>query len=327
MPKEILRRSFLKNALATSLAMPLIRSVEEHKLLAHDANQGSAPSTSTNSKMPYGAIGKVKISRIICGGNLISGYAHSRDLIYVSTLLKKYFTDEKIMETWALCEQQGINTMIFNPSDKHAVAVYETYRKRGGKIQYLAQINAEKNDLQTPVKQAADSGASGVLLVGNLGDLWTRDGLVDLIGDLVALIKQQGLIAGVAGHELRTPMLVEKAGIEPDFYMKTLHSENYWSHRQPGQNKDVIDDYSIDNYWCRDPEQTIAFMRNLKRPWIAYKVLAAGAIHPRAGIRHAFEHGADFAVVGMFDFQVAETAGITGEVLTALSNRTRPWMA
>ena len=68
-------------------------------------------------------------------------------------------------------------------------------------------------------------------------------------------------------------------------------------------------------------------MRNLKRPWIAYKVLAAGAIHPRLGLRHAFENGADFAVVGMFDFQVAETAGITGEVLTALSNRPRPWMA
>ena len=42
--------------------------------------------------LPTGMIGKVKISRLICGGNLITGYAHSRDLIYVSPLLKAYFT-------------------------------------------------------------------------------------------------------------------------------------------------------------------------------------------------------------------------------------------
>jgi hypothetical protein len=328
MSEEINRRSLLKNALATSVAVPLVRSLEEHRLLAYGSNQeSSSPNTSASSKMPQGTIGKVKMSRIICGGNLISGYAHSRDLIYVSQLLKNYFTDEKIMETWALCEQQGINTMIFNPSDKHAVAVYQAYRKRGGKIQYLAQIDADKNDLQTPVKQAADSGASGILLVGNLGDAWTRSGDVEAIGDLVLLIKQQGLIAGVAGHELRTPMMVEKAGIEPDFYMKTLHHKNYWSHQQPGQDKEVIDNYNIDNYWCREPDETIAFMRQLKRPWMAYKVLAAGAVHPRQGFRYAFENGADFAVVGMFDFQVGETSALAREILTATTSRQRPWMA
>ncbi len=67
----------------------------------------------------------MNISRIICGGNLISGYAHSRDLIYLSSLLKKYFSDERIMETWRICEQQGINTMICYPEDKHAIEVYE----------------------------------------------------------------------------------------------------------------------------------------------------------------------------------------------------------
>jgi len=58
---------------------------------------------------------------VICGGNLISGFAHSRDLIYVSPLLQHYFTDEKIMETWARCEEYGINTMIFDPIDPHAI--------------------------------------------------------------------------------------------------------------------------------------------------------------------------------------------------------------
>ncbi len=118
-----------------------------------------------------------------------------------------------------------------------------------------------------------------------------------------------------------------KAGIEPDFYMKTLHSNNYWSKRQPGQLKEVIDNYGIDNYWCLDPDATIDFMKTCKRAWLAYKVLAAGAIQPREGFRHAFENGADFAVVGMFDFQVAEDAAIAREILSATLNRQRPWLA
>ena len=91
--------------------------------------------------------------------------------------------------------------------------------------------------------------------------------------------------------------------------------------------KEGIDNYAIDNYWCMDPKETIAYMSELKRPWIAYKVLAAGAITPRAGLRHAFENGADFAAVGMFDFQIAENVAVTNEVIAAAQNREREWYA
>ena len=91
--------------------------------------------------------------------------------------------------------------------------------------------------------------------------------------------------------------------------------------------KEVIDNYAIDNYWCLDAKETIAFMSELKRPWIAYKVLAAGAIRPKAGLQHAFENGADFAAVGMFDFQITENVAITHEVVSAAQNRERDWYA
>src|SRR6266568_4155232 len=136
------RRNFLKKSAALSLAVPLVTSLEEYALAA----QGAASPAVSNpppkvGDMPQGKIGKVNISRLICGGNLISGYAHSRDLMYVSPLLTHYFTDEKILETWSLCEQQGVNTMILFPADKRAAGLYEKYRNRGGKIQYLAQLS------------------------------------------------------------------------------------------------------------------------------------------------------------------------------------------
>ena len=226
------RRSFFKKSVAVTVAAPLVTSLEEFALTAQEAPRTASAASVPKATLPTGTIGKVKISRLICGGNLISGYAHSRDLIYVSKLLKSYFTEEKITETWALSEAHGVNTMIFNPSDRRALAIYRKYRLQGGKIQCLAQLDPAKSRIEPVIKEAVDAGVVGVVLVGNLGDAWTREGDLDSIGKFIAVAKGQGIIAGVGGHELRTPMAVEKAGLKPDFYMKTLHGTNYWWARE-----------------------------------------------------------------------------------------------
>lgn len=322
------RRSFLKKSAAVAAAAPLVTSLEEYALVAKEGQSAApAPVASSKASLPTGKIGKVQMSRLICGGNLISGYAHSRDLIYVSNMLKAYFTDEKILDTWALCEEHGINTAISNPKDPRIAKLFQAYRARGGKMQFLAQLSPKKNDIKETIQRAVDAGVAGALLCGNEGDGWTRAGDLESIATFLQLTKSQGIIAGVAGHELRTPMVIEKAGLKPDFYMKTLHHKNYWSGQRADQKREIIDNYGIDNYWCLDPEGTVRFFQELERPWIAYKVLAAGAIHPRMGFKHAFESGADFCVVGMFDFQVAEDVAIANAVVKAAANRERAWMA
>ena len=67
-------------------------------------------------RVPKGRIGNLELSRLIMGGNLIGGWAHSRDLIYVSKLVKAYHSDEKVMMTLQLAEKCGIDTIITNPS-------------------------------------------------------------------------------------------------------------------------------------------------------------------------------------------------------------------
>jgi hypothetical protein len=322
------RRTFLKHSVTAGFAFPFLASLEEHALVAqeHQGQSTVRPGTAS-SMMESGRIGTVTISRLICGGNLISGYAHSRDLIYVSNLLKAYFTEEKIMDTWALCESHGMNTLIFGPSDQRALQIYSKYRQQGGRMQSIGQLTPDRSDIAGAIDVAAEAGMVGAVLVGNYGDLWTREGDVDRVGQFVEMVKARGMIAGVAGHELRTIVTVEEAGIEPDFYMKTLHSENYWSKRQPDQTAEIIDNYTVDNYWCLDPVATIRYMQELERPWLAYKVLAAGAIPPQAGFQYAFGNGADFCVVGMFDFQIAEDVTIANSVIKATRNRTRAWMA
>jgi hypothetical protein len=113
-------------------------------------------------------------------------------------------------------------------------------------------------------------------------------------------------------------------GVKPDFWVKTLHTHNYWSAQVDLENKDVPEPGWKDNNFCHKPEETIAYMHTLEEPWIAFKTLAAGALKPEHGFKYAFDNGADFICVGMYDFQIVEDVNIALNVLDTV-DRTRPW--
>lgn len=326
MPEKLNRRRFIRQSVAASAGATLGLGIGNKPTEAVKSTRQGAPDQSVDKGMPMGKIGSLKISRLISGGNLISGWSHARDLIYVHHLMRHYNTDDKVMETLELLEEQGVNTIIADPSERPYRIFPKYWNERGGKIQWIAEGHPDVKDLKTDINKSLDYGASAIYIQGVIGDRWLRSGHLDLLGDCIEIIKSNGVPGGIGAHMLDVIVESERRKYNADFYVKTLHSSNYWSARRPGQNLDVVDN-GADNYWSMTPDKTIEFMKKVDKPWIAFKVLAAGAIHPRDGFKYAFENGADFICVGMFDFQVIEDSIIAADTIKAIGSRQRPWRA
>ena len=349
MAENLNRRNFVKKTMITTGIAAGLSSFEEKALLEHQAMAAvKGPSKEKAAEaingLSKGKIGNIEISRVIIGSNLFYGGAHARNLRYVSQLMARYFTNEKIMETLSLCEENGINTNIGS-----AELVNQYNKERGGRMQCIEQlepggydwsddkktdgtVSITKQDIRRTVESAAEQGCIGAHIQGGRVDRWVKAKRLDLIAEFVSCARKNGMLAGIGGHDKRVPMECEKAGIDCDYYFKTIHPDSYWGTIPEKQRKPfLVDSFKPGDYdcmWEQWPQDTIDFMKTVKKPWIGYKVLAAGAIHPKEGFRFAFENGTDFVCAGMFDWQVRDNVETAMEILAAkeVRNRARQWI-
>ena len=279
--------------------------------------------------LPTGKIGDKEFSRLILGGNLLSGWAHSRDLIYVSQLVKAYHNKDRIFATLLVAEKCGVNTLLTNPILCSLIEEY--WKRRIGRIQFISDCAGLDYDDKGPkpmpfdkyldkVQRAIDYGAAACYIQGETADYYIKQGQPDRLIKVIEKVRANKVLVGIGAHHLETVKGCVEAGMAPDFWMKTLHHHGYWSARHPEWH---------DNMYCNNPDETTAWMAERKEPWIAFKVMAAGAIHPKEAFRYAFEKGADFVCAGMYDFQMVEDVNIALDALAqpALASRPRPWMA
>ncbi|MDZ7608958.1 MAG: DoxX family protein [Cyclobacteriaceae bacterium] len=295
-------------------------------------------------ELPKGKIGKHEISRLIAGGNLIGGWAHSRDLIYVPELFRAYNTEQKVYETLMLAEQAGINTINLGFPSNPLLAKYK--KMTGSKIKVISQVapNLDNTKLANVnshtdkslyfefIDKAIDYGVDIIQVQGNWCDWLVRDNKIEVIDEMLGHIRQQGYTAGLAAHSVESLIACADRGIIPDYYMKTMHHDQYWS-AHPRENrfpfevdgKEYLDHNRFhNNMFCLFPERTVEFVSKATVPVMGFKVLAAGAIEPQDGFQWAYDNGADFICVGMFDFQIVKNVNIALDCLQKV-NRTREW--
>ncbi len=333
MSDKMTRRGLITGTLAGMAAI----SLEERILLAAVQEGGEPNKTTTpppqTKKMPTGKIGKLDISKLIIGGNLIGGWAHARDLIYVSRLFKAYNTEAKIFETLAIAEQHGVNTILLAES---LLPIINKYKKQtGGKIQTIIDFRPNEDAPTSGIDKVIDNGADTIYLHGASCDSCVKKNQITILEKAIEYIKKKGMPAGIGCHSYYVLDQCRDVGLEPDYWVKTFHHDKYWSaHPKEKREPFSVDhkqsekhDEIHDNMFCLEPEETVEFFKTEKKPLIGFKVLAAGAISPKNGFTWAFENGADFITVGMFDFQIAEDCRIALDVLEKTKNRQRQWFA
>jgi hypothetical protein len=324
MSHEVNRRSFMKQSLAASAGGVLAANMGR---AAGPAGLAIKVELGSKAKIPMGKIGKLEVSRMLLGGNLLTHYTHSRDLKYVYTLTQHYNTEDKIHETMAIAEAHGINTLsIHNPPG--IVSMLKRYRQRyGGKILWIicpiAELTPDMKAYADMAKELVDEGTEALYLWGVRSDPLCAQGKMDLVRKAVEIGKDLGVPSGVGAHDLNVIVQCEKHNIPADFYIKTFHHHRYPSAPKPNELKNPYNE--VPGYWCRDPEKTIEVMKNVTKPWISFKVMAAGAIPPKDAFQYVFQNGADHTLAGMFDFEIAEDTKILNETLAHLKGRTRPW--
>jgi len=234
------------------------------------------------------------------------------------------------------CEEYGINTIVLKNHNFKQFRLSKYWDEWGGKMKWIADvITTDINKYEKLLAEHLELGASAAYLWGGSSDIWYFQKKQDNIIRAFEIMKKYDIPVGIGAHRLEPIMFCEKEGLVPDFYIKTLHHDRYWS-AHPKENRRYMEMYENespnhaeyhDNLWCNNHEETVAFMQDVKVPWIAFKVLAAGAIGAEEGFKFAFAGGADFICVGMFDFQVKQDVELTQKAIAESNNRNRPWMA
>ncbi|MDR1479883.1 MAG: hypothetical protein LBJ00_13195 [Planctomycetaceae bacterium] len=313
MSKRFDRRNFIKTSIlgismASAAGMPVSAGVavadEQKPIIA-------------KQQIPSGKICDLTIGRMILGGNLLAHYTHSRDLRYVYNLAAHYNTPQKIFETMRIAEAHGITAVVIHTA-KGVIDGMREYKKQGGKIKWIvcptAKITNDMTEYKQLCQECVNAGVDILYLWGVRGDQLIKN--PELIRKAVDTMRSFDVPVGVAAHQLAAIEICEQEKIKCDFYLKTLHHHNYPSAK-----------LNHDSSWCETPDKVIEFMAKVEKPWIAFKIMAAGAIPPKNALEYAFSNGADFTVFGMFDYEIDEDTRILNNVLNMdkVKNRPRKW--
>lgn len=255
------------------------------------------PDHRVSDVLPCVALGGLKVSRLIVGGNPFSGNSHQcreRDREMVS-----YYTVERIKATLRACEEASVNTLIAR-ADQFICRVLTEYWAEGGTIQWIAQTCPEWACVEASIGQAVAYGAQGVFLHGGMMDRLFRAGRLEEAREWVSAAKGYGLSAGTAAHLPETNRAVLDAGLPVDFLCQSLF--NLTDHGEA--------------YLPQDRAAALEAVQGFGLPCVVYKALGAGRLEPRGALQVAYRgiRSFDALCVGFFTKhrpdEVAETVSL-----------------
>jgi len=284
------RRDFLKGAAVGIGAAAL----------AHKATAAEAPAPSL---LPTVKLGDHQVTRLVCGSNPILGYSHVSGLM--SQIMTSYFTADNIQKLLHRCLDVGINTWQTSANAKVDAAL-DTLRTGGRDIQWILLASHPHLDDAKALKETIRRNKPiAIVHHGGVSDSLWRAGRIEKARDFAKRVQDLGVLAGISAHNPDVIRNAEDKGWDLDLYMTCFYRVTR-DHREASSvlGKEIP---LGELYLPDDPARMCEVVRQVKRPCLGFKILAAGRRCNRpkdveATFRFAFQSikPTDGVIVGMF---------------------------
>jgi hypothetical protein len=279
----------------------------------------AAAREANTERLPTIALGSHQVSRLIIGGNPIYGYSHFNRLL--SQHQTDWHTPERVVELLKRCEQCGLNTWQNSYADR-TLSDLQRYRREGGTMQWLCLGKPDWDQHPERIEHAASLKPIGIAPHGFLNVKLVRQTKLPGLTDLLKRIRDQGVLVGLSAHDPRLIETAESKGWDVDYYMCCL----YYLTRPKDELRQLLGDHLPlgEVYLPSDPPRMFQIIQAVRKPCLAYKVLAAGRrVGNPAEVQRCFAEAfanikpTDAVIVGMYQQlgdQVGENAAIVRSI-------------
>ena len=297
-----------RSAAAAAAAMVLGKT-------ARAGQQDDAPTTA----LPTIALGEHRITRLVAGWNPIGGHSHTT--LNMARCMREYFTVEQTAKFLQACESNGITAWQCDHNDK-AVAAIRMVREQGSKLRLIC-LHAERMVDVSIQKVVDDLKPIAIVHHGGVTDAMFRAGKAQKVHDFVKKVKDAGVLAGVSAHNPDNIKRIADEGWENDLFMTCF----YYVTRPVQEQKNRLGKVTVgEPFFVSDPDDMTSVMRQVDKPCLGFKILAAGRVcWSQHSVEKAFRFAfakikpTDGVIVGMFpwyhdeirdDAQLAQKFGV-----------------
>ena len=233
--------------------------------------------------LPTIRLGTLEVSRLILGSNPFWGYSHKS--AQLDEEMRRHHTDERIIEILDEAADCGL-TVLASPPDERWVGLWSSYKAGGGRLaHWISQCHGAPEQMTAEIDRSVRAGAAAIFIQGARVEEQFGRGRFDILRGWIEHIRAAGLPAGAAAHWPEIHPELERRGFPTDFYYQCMY------------NVSKTSDYSV-----AERDAATKTIQALKKPVIAYKILAAGRLPAAEGFEHAFNHIArkDGVCVGIY---------------------------
>jgi len=234
----------------------------------------------------------LNVSRLILGSNPFSGFSHQSP--QVDWDMRHYFSTSTILKILFQAEALGINTMIAR-TDFHVMRMLLEYRDQGGTLQWFSQTCPEVGSHEVGILRASSYGAKACHLHGGVMDHAFAQGELDDVQPALDLIREKGMLAGIAAHNPRVLEWAEEH-LELDYYLASYYNPT------PRDAHAAHNPDEEEHYLEEDRQEMTNLIPRLSKPVVHYKIMAAGRNDPAAAFAFAASkmRATDAVCVGVY---------------------------